>query len=145
MDTNSLIAKLHDVAKTIDFDVSTILSEQNKGQVLGTVRSGIQKGTSFEPKTAEAQQWKGLSRYGQDFDRLLIEEEGQLLCYNEPTVKIKQRKPTNWPTFVTLPSVFQTWTLQRNEALHGRFQNLQQCKTVLLLALSVRLDMCTHC
>ena len=88
LDTRSLIAKLDDVAKTIDLHVSTILAEQIKDPVLGTVRSWIRKGTSPEPKAPEIQQSKGLLRYCQEFERLLIEEEGQLLCYNEPTDKL---------------------------------------------------------
>ena len=84
-DTKSLVAKLDEVAKTIDLDVSTILAEQIKDPVLGTVISWIPKGSSSEPKTPKIQQSKGLLRYCQEFDRLLIEEEGQLLCYNEPT------------------------------------------------------------
>ena len=39
LDTKSLMAKLDDVAKTIDLDVSTILSEQIQDTVLATVRS----------------------------------------------------------------------------------------------------------
>ena len=85
LDTKSLIAKLDEVAKTIDLDVSTILAVQIKDPVLGTVRSWLRKRISPEPKTPEIQQSKGLLRYCQEFDRLLIEEEGQLLCYNEPT------------------------------------------------------------
>ena len=88
LDTKALIAKLDEVAKTIDLDVSTILAEQIKDPVLGTVTSWIGKGTSPEPKTPEIQQSKGLLGYCQEFDRLLIEEEGQLLCYNEPTDKL---------------------------------------------------------
>ena len=88
LDTKSLVAKLDEVAKTIDLDVSTILAQQNKDPVLGTVRSWIRKGTLPEPKDPEIQQPKGLLRYCQEFDRLLIEEEGQLLCYNEPTDKL---------------------------------------------------------
>ena len=88
LDTKCLIAKLDEVAKTVDLDVSTILAEQIKDPVLGTVRSWIRKGISPEPKTSEIQQSKGLLRYCQEFDRLLIEEEGQLLCYNEPTEKL---------------------------------------------------------
>ena len=88
LDTTSLIVKIDDVAKTVDLDVSTILAEQIKDSVLGTVRSWIQKGVSPEPKTPGIQQSKGLLRYCQEFDRLLIEEEGQLLCYNEPTDKL---------------------------------------------------------
>ena len=88
LDTKSLIAKLDDVAKTVALDVSTILAEQIKDPVLGTVRSWIRKGTSPEPKTPEIQQSKEPLRYCQEFDRLLIEEGGQLLCYNEPTDKL---------------------------------------------------------
>ena len=88
LDTKSLIAKLDDVAKTVDLDVSTLLAEQIKDPVLGTVRSWIRKGISPEAKSPDIQQSKGLLRYCQEFDRLLIEEEGQLLCYNEPTDKL---------------------------------------------------------
>ena len=88
LDNKSLIAKLDEVAKTNDLDVSTILAEQNEDPVLGTVRSWIRKGTLPEPKDPEIQQSKALLRYCQEFDRLLIEEKGQLLCYNEPTDKL---------------------------------------------------------
>ena len=88
LDTGSLIAKLDEVAKTIDLYVCTILAEKIKDPILGTVRSWIRKGTSPEPKTPEIQQSKGFLQYCQEFDRLLIEEEGQLLCYNEPTDKL---------------------------------------------------------
>ena len=86
-DTKSLIAKLDDVPKTVDLDVSTILAEQNKNAVLGTVHSWLRKGIWPETNSPDIQQSKGLLRYCQEFDRLLIEEEGQLLCYNEPTDK----------------------------------------------------------
>ena len=88
LNTKSLIAKLDEVPKTIDLDVSTILAEQLKDPVLGTVRSWIRKRTSPEPKTPEIQQSKRLLGYCQELGRLLIEEEGQLLCYNEPTDKL---------------------------------------------------------
>ena len=88
LDTKSLIAKLDDVAKTVDLDVSTILAEQIKDPVFGTVRSWIQKGIAPEAKSPDIQQSKGLLRYCQEFDRLLVEEEGQLFCYNEPTDKL---------------------------------------------------------
>ena len=88
--TKALIAKLDEVAKTIDLDVSTMLAEQIKDPVLGTLRSSIQKRTSPEPKAPKIQQSKGLLRFCQEFDRLLIEKEGQLLCYNEPTDKLDE-------------------------------------------------------
>ena len=78
--TKGLVQKLDEVAKTVDLDVSTILEEQMKEPVLGTVRSWIRKNTSPDVKSPEIQQSKGLLRYCQEFDRLLIADEGQLLC-----------------------------------------------------------------
>ena len=88
LDTKSLIAKLDDVAKTVDLDVSTVLAEQIKDPVLGIVRPWLPKGISPQTKSPDSQQSNGLLRYYQEFDRLLIEEKGQLLCYNEPTDKL---------------------------------------------------------
>ena len=56
LDTKSSIAKLDDVAETIDLQVSTILAKQTKNPVLGTVRSWVRKGTSLEPKSPKIQQ-----------------------------------------------------------------------------------------
>ena len=79
LDTKALISKLDEVAKNVDLDVSTILAEQIKDPVLGTVRSWIRKQNSPNVKLPEIQQSKGLLRYCQELDRLLIETEGQLL------------------------------------------------------------------
>ena len=72
LDNKSLIAILDEVAKTIDLDVSTILAEQIKDPVLGTVHSWLRKGISPDAKPPEIQQSKGLRRYCREFDRLLI-------------------------------------------------------------------------
>ena len=88
LDTKSLIAKLDDVAKVIDLDVSKIPAERIKDPIFCTVRSWLREGISTEAKSPEIQQSKGLLRYCQEFDRLLIEQEGRLLCYNEPTDKL---------------------------------------------------------
>ena len=90
LNTKALIQKLDEVAKTVDFDVSTILEEQMKDPVLGTVRSWIRKNAPPDSKSPEVQQSKGLLRYCQEFNRLLIEEEGQLLYYNEPSDKLEE-------------------------------------------------------
>ena len=90
LNTKALIQKLDEVAKTVDLDVSTILEEQMKDPVLGTVRSWIRKNTPPDAKAPEIEQSKGLLRYCQEFNRLLIEEEGQLLCYNEPSDKLEE-------------------------------------------------------
>ena len=90
LDTKALIAKLDEVAKNVDLNVSTILAEQIKGPVLGTVRSWIRKQISPDVKSPEIQQSKGLLRYCQELDRLLIETEGQLLCYDEPSDELDE-------------------------------------------------------
>ena len=82
LDTNPLIEKPDDVAKTVNLDISWILAEQIKDRVLETVRSGIRKGISPATKSPDIQQFERLLRYCQKFVRLLIEEEG-FLCYNE--------------------------------------------------------------
>ena len=49
------------------------------------VRQWIKTRNKPTPKSPELPQSKGLMRYFQEFDRLTIEEQGNLLCYNEPT------------------------------------------------------------
>ena len=88
--TKALIQKLDEVAKTVDLDVSTILEEQMKDPVLSTARSWIRKNTPPDTKSPEIQKSKGLLRFCQEFNRLLIEEEGQLLCYNEASNKLEE-------------------------------------------------------
>ena len=90
LDTKALIQKLDELAKTVDPDASTILAEQMKGPVLGTVRSLICKNTTPDFKSPEIEQSKGLRRYCQEVARLLTEHEGQLLCYNEPSDKLEE-------------------------------------------------------
>ena len=58
LDTKSLAAKLDEVAKTVDLDVSTILAEQIRDPVLGTVRSWLRLGISPEAKSINIQQSK---------------------------------------------------------------------------------------
>ena len=65
LNTKALIQKLDEIAKTVDLDVSTILEEQMKDPVLGTVRSWIRKNTPPDAKWPEIQQSKGLLRYCQ--------------------------------------------------------------------------------
>ena len=84
MDTKALIQKLDEVSKTVDLNVSTVLKEQMEDPLFRTVRSWIHKNTPPDSKSSEIQQSKGLLPYCQQFNGLLIEEEGQLLCYNEP-------------------------------------------------------------
>ena len=78
--TQDLITKLDDVAKVVNLDVPTILQEQLKDPVLSIVRSWLVRKTSPDLRAPEIRQSKGLVRYGQELDRLLIEEHGQLLC-----------------------------------------------------------------
>ena len=61
LDTKALIQKLDEVAKTVDLDISTILAEQIKDPVLGTVRCWIRKNTPPDTKSPEVQQSKSFS------------------------------------------------------------------------------------
>ena len=54
-----------------------------KRSILSIVCSWIEGSISPDPKTPEIRHSKGLLRYCQELDRLLIEEHGQFLCYNE--------------------------------------------------------------
>ena len=83
LNIKALIQKVDEVAKTVDLDVSTFLEEQMKDPVLGTVHSWIRKNTPPDTNLPEIQQSIGLLPYCQEINRLVIEEEGQLLCYNE--------------------------------------------------------------
>ena len=91
LETKALIQKLDEVAKTVDLDVSTILEEQMKGPVLGTVRSWIRKNTSPDTKSPETQQSKGLLRYCQEFNRFLIEEEDSSFATMNRQTSLKRR------------------------------------------------------
>ena len=89
--TQNLITKLDDVAKVVDLDVPTILQEQLKDPVLSIVRSWIERNTPPDLRAPEIRQSKGLLSYGQELDRLLIEENRQLLCYDEPSDSSDER------------------------------------------------------
>ena len=95
LNTKAVIQKLDEVAKTVDLDVSTILEEQTKDPILGAVRSWICKNSPPDTKSPKIQHSKGLLRYCQNFNRLLIEEEGQLLCYNETSDKLGEENLLN--------------------------------------------------
>ena len=53
LNTEALIQKLDEVAKTVDLDVSTILEEQMKDPVFGTVRCWFRKNTPPDTKSPE--------------------------------------------------------------------------------------------
>ena len=89
--TQDLITKLDDVAKVVNLDVPTILQEQLKDPVLSIVRSWIERNTSPDLRAPEIRQSKGLLRYRQELDRLLIEENGQLLRYGEPSDSLDEK------------------------------------------------------
>ena len=89
--TQDLMTKLDDVAKVFDLDAPTILQEQLKDPVLRIVRSWFGGNTSPDPRAPEIRQSKGLLRYGQELDRLLIEEHQQLLCYDGPSDILDER------------------------------------------------------
>ena len=83
--TQDMITKLDEVAKVVDLDVPTVLQEQLKNPVLSIARSWIEGSISPDLRAAEIRQFKGLLIYCQELDTLLIEEHGQVVCYNEPS------------------------------------------------------------
>ena len=82
---------MDDVAKSVDLGVPTILQGQLNDPVISVVQSWIQGGISSDLKVPAIRQYKGLIRYGQEINRLLIEEHGQLLCYNEPSDTLDEK------------------------------------------------------
>ena len=87
LNPKGVIKKLDEIAETVDLDVSTTLEEQFKDPVPGIVWSWLRTATTSQAKSTEIQQSNGFFRYCQKFDRVFIEEEGQWLCYNEPSDK----------------------------------------------------------
>ena len=140
LDSKSLIAKQDDVAKTVDLDVSTILFEQIKDPVLGTVRSWLRNGFSPDAKSPDLQQSKGILRYCQEFDRLLIAEEGQLLCYNEPTDKLDDENLQICSPLSLFLECFRPGRYSEMGGHMGASKNY-----ILLLAWHVSLDLCPNC
>ena len=58
---------------------------------MSIVRSWIERDTPPDLRAPEIRQSKHPLRYGQELDRLLIEEHGQLLCYDEPSDTLDER------------------------------------------------------
>ena len=83
--TQDFITKLNDVAMVVDLDVPTLLQLHFKDQVLSIVRTWMDGKIFSDLKVPEIRQSKSQLRYCQELDRLLIQEHGQLLCYNEPS------------------------------------------------------------
>ena len=89
--TRDLITKLDDVTNVVDLDVPTKKQEQLKDPALRILRSWIERNTSPDLRAPEIRQFRGLLRYGQVLDRLLIDEHGQLLCYDNPSDTLDER------------------------------------------------------
>ena len=119
IDTKALIQKFDKVAKTVDLDVSKILTRQMTDPVLGTVPSWIRKNTPPDSESPEIQQSIGLPRYCPELNRLVIEKKGQLLCYIEPSDKLEEKNLLYLPPFILIPSMFLSGTVQRTRWTHG--------------------------
>ena len=70
---------------------TTLLQELLKVPVLSIVRSWIERNLSPDLRAPGIRQSKGLLRYSQELDRLLIEEHEQLLYYDEPSDALDER------------------------------------------------------
>ena len=128
LNTKAPVAKLDEVANFVNLDLLTILAEQIKDPVRGTVRSWICKNISPDAKSAHIQQLKGLlpDCQCQKLDRLVSETEVQLLCYNEPLVKLDEWNFWKGLPFSS-PSLLSPGTFQWNGWTQGCNWNLCQC------------------
>ena len=90
LDTKALIQKRDEVAKAVDLDVLTILAEQIKDPVLGTVRSWIRENTVPISNHQRSNSLRASFDYATNSTHFLFEEERLLLCYNEPLDKLKE-------------------------------------------------------
>ena len=83
VDTKELIQKLSEFAKPADLDMNTLVEEQLSDPVLQKVRSWTKKSDTRPAKTHDINQSKALLSYFNRFEQLFIDEETNLLCYNE--------------------------------------------------------------
>ena len=107
VDTKELIQKLSDFAKTADLDVITLVEEQLNDPVLQKVRSWIKKSDKRPTKTHDNNQSKALLSYFNRFEQLFIDEETNLLCYNE-TVQETNKTEMKICVPLTVSTTFQT-------------------------------------
>ena len=78
-----MIQKLSDFAKTADLYVTTLVEEPLNDPVLQKVSSWIKKSDKRPTKTQDINQSKAILSYFNRFEQLIIDEETNLLCYNE--------------------------------------------------------------
>ena len=95
LDTKALISKLDEVAKIV---------------ALGFAKK------SPDVKSPEIQQSKGPLRCCQELDRLLVETERQLLCYNEPSDKLDKE---NFRICLPLPFSLACFRLEQYKEMGG--------------------------
>ena len=77
---------------------------------------------------------KGFLRYRQEFDRLLIEEEGQLVFYDEPSDKLEDE---SLRTCLSLSLFLACFRMGHNNDLGGHIgasKTYNNAKKILLLA-----------
>ena len=99
-----MIQKLSDFAKTADLDVTTLV-EQLNDPVLQKVRSWIKKSDKRPTKTHDINQSKALLSYFNRFEQLFIDEETNLLCYNE-TVQETNKTEMKMCSSITVSTTF---------------------------------------
>ena len=130
VDTKDIIQKLSDFAKEADLDIDTLVSEQINNPVLQIVRKWIKQSDKRPQKTAEVNQSKALLSYYNKYEQLYIDEETNLLCYNEPmtdscNMEMKICVPS-LSLFLPLFALAHTHHYSGHPGIHKTFGNIRQ-------------------
>ena len=129
VDTKELIQKLSDFAKTADLDVTTLVEEQLNDPVLQKVRSWIKKSDKRPTKTHDINQSKALLSYFNKFEQLFIDEETNLLCYNETvqeTNRTEMKICVPLSLFLPLFKLAHTHSHSGHPGIFKTFENVRQ-------------------
>ena len=136
LDTKALIQKLDEVAKTVDLDVSTILTEQMKDPVLGTVRCWIRKTFLPIPNYQRCNSLKvSCDIVKNSFDFLLKKKDSSFVIMNCQT-SLKRRISVFAPLYPFYLHA-SDWDTTTKWLDTWEQKNLCQCQEVLLLARNV--------
>ena len=110
-------------------DINTLVEEQLNDPVLQKVRSWIKKSDTRPAKTHDINQSKALLSYFNRFEQLFIDEETNLLCYNETvqeTSKTDMKICVPLSLFLPLFKLAHTHSHSGHPGIFKTFENVRQ-------------------
>ena len=129
MDRKELIQKLSEFAKTADLDVTTLVEEHFNDPVLQKKRSWMKNSDKRPVKTHHINQSKGQVPYFNRFEKLVIDQETNLLCYNETVqeiTKTEMRICVPLSLFLPLSKLAHTHSHSGHPGIFKTFENVRQ-------------------